>query len=118
MNANKDIIKFIIKTLKIIRIKPYSIEYGICGNFSQYVADNIIDKIYSEEIHMHFRISLDCAVSEWSKYSEDLMFPIGGYSEYKFHKFEGTLWVGEQRELRLELIDLMIANLELQLEKD
>lgn len=40
--------------------------------------------------------------TNWEHYSGDLVYPIGGYVDYTTHRLRGTLWVGEQRALRLD----------------
>lgn len=48
----------------------------------------------------------------WPKYSGDRTYPIpGGEGAYVAHMQARTLWTGEQRALRLELLDWCIEQL-------
>lgn len=47
----------------------------------------------------------------WPKHSGDELYPIGGEIEYEHHQSLGTLWVGKQLDLRLELIDFVLTKL-------
>ena len=114
MNA----IEIVIEGLAMIRVKPYSIRYGICGNFSDYLNDRISDTLAWYDIGKTFQNTLEAVSCEWDKYSGDKVFPISGHGIYSTHRQVGSLWKSEQLELRIELIDLMLKYLETQLEKN
>ena len=115
MNA----IEIVIEVLTMIRVKPYSVRYGICGNFDLYYSNNCIsDILVWYDICKIFQNTLEAVCCEWDKYSGDKVFPISGHGIYNTHGQVGSLWKGEQLELRIELIDLMLKYLETQLEKN
>ena len=114
MNA----IEIVIEVLTMIRVKPYSVLQGICSNFSDYLNDRISDILVWYDIWKIFQNTLEAVCCEWDKYSGDKVFPISGHGIYNTHGQVGSLWKGEQLELRIELIDLMLKYLETQLEKN
>lgn len=50
---------------------------------------------------------MGCLFEKWPKFSGNHVFPIGASQSYGKHQSEGTLWEGEQGELRRELLEFM-----------
>lgn len=111
MKTSKEIL---IEVLEKIRDNgPEDPLYGICTNVSIMLVDGFISRGYSsfcEELDS-FDLTLDVVSNQWEKSSKDHKFPVSGFDAYKEHRKNGTLWVGEQYELRTELICKLIENL-------
>lgn len=86
-----------LEILKAVRIGRRNPLVGICGN------------LYGLD-YLDF---LDLA-KKWPKHSGERRCPIpGGIKAYEMHRERGTLWQGEQLQLRLELLDFVIGELEM-----
>ena len=73
---------------------------GICGNLHDIVGG------YIPEFS-------DIAVN-WKHFSGEPEYPISGCDAYTENYRKGTLWVGEQRRLRIDLIDFTISELQVE----
>lgn len=80
----------LLENLKAIRNGERNEAYGICGSLPHYQAELFLQ--YAQD---------------WPKCGRYYFLP-----NYFAHKNNGTLWQGEQLQLRLELLDFVIGELE------
>ena len=88
-----------------IKAGNFDKEYGICGNLSDKVYDEVPEECYDP------RQILKQAFYTWPKFSGDVQFPINDpYNEVSAHNAYVQLpkWEGEYGALRFELLDHII----------
>jgi len=104
--------ELILAALKATKSSINHINAGVCGNVADRLArntNNIKDLVKANEEWQRFTWTF---LHKWPKSNHDRAYPIpGGIDTYEEHYDEGTLWVGEQSELRTELICKLIENL-------
>lgn len=71
---------------------------GVCWNLSTAIGIEMWRLCFDEKL-----------LKQLSNYSGSQVFPIGGRSTYWEQKQLGTLWIGEGKRSRYELIDLLKA---------
>ena len=70
--------------------------YGICGNLPS-----------DKEMHFHY------IAEHWPQHSGNTLYPIpGGSYSFTAHRYNGSLWIGQQLEYRQSLIAFAINALE------
>lgn len=77
---------------------------GICYNVTRNCVRNYEATALADELATYF--------PKWPHYSGEIEYPIGG--EYEFYNGRSHRWTGRSRELRLDLINFIINELEQQ----
>lgn len=89
----------LLEALKKIRDEgPANIKLGICYSLD-FLIEEASDVFYS-------------LIREWPQFSGNIMYPVSGSKTYREHSRKGTLWQGEQLDLRMSLINFCIKELE------
>lgn len=83
-----------------------AIEEMLGGNIDidHAICENLDDK--TEITFLGYKL-VEKLSKSWSKFSGDCNYPVGDRNEYTRHFYGGTLWTGEQRELRMSLLEHM-----------
>ena len=97
----------------------YNNQCGICSQISTKVSKTIdLPKIAPlVRIMPLVRMSSDLLISKFPPFSGDISYPISGCAKYFHHGNNKTLWQGEQRALRNQLIEVL-KSADLSIEED
>lgn len=108
-NSHNETMKLLYEALVHVKnnVDQLDPSYGICGALATHFSPKY--KIIPWD-------SIDEFCYSWEKFSGDKLFPVPSTIEgkclascYGEHRVSGTLWVGEQGTLRLELLDHLIS---------
>jgi len=92
--------------LEILTVGPLDTKRGICANVDVMISVPDLRRDCLERLYKLF--------SEWPRRSTPMpKMPIFGYTQ---HTADGTLWVGEQRDLRLHLLAWCINQLRISID--
>lgn len=71
-------------------------EFGVCSVLNQLSTSN-----------GYLFVNANCI--DWKYFSGDIAYPVSGEDVWEAHAHNGSLWKGEQLELRLSLIDYLLT---------